>query len=297
MPVVADEDDGAGEVVEGRDQRLARLDVEMVGGLVENEERRRLMRNEREGESRLLAAREFARACECVIRAETEAGEMGAHALGGRPRHQPREMVESARLGLELLDLMLREKAAAELRRTRLVTRHRREPSGDEPRQRGLAVAIGAQKGDTVLGIEAEIDPPQHRAFWRVADGDLVQGEERRREGAGIGKMKLHGRLALGERYRLELGQALQPALRLARLARLGAEAVDEGLEVLALGLLLGGKGLLARQRLAPGAQEGLVAAAVERKPPLAQMQHVIGDIVDELPVMAHQDEGAAIAA
>src|SRR5581483_8689122 len=138
MPVVADEDDGAGEVVEGRDQRLARLDVEMVGGLVENEERRRLMRNEREGESRLLAAREIARACECVIRAETE----------------PREMVESARLGLELLDLMLREKAAAELRRTRLVTRHRREPSGDEPRQRGLAVAIGAQKGDTVLGIE-----------------------------------------------------------------------------------------------------------------------------------------------
>src|SRR5215469_9724029 len=103
MPVMADEDDGAGEVVHCRNQRLARFDVEMVRGLVEDEEGRRLMRDEREGESRLLAARELACACEYVILAEAEAGEMGAHALGRRPRRQPREVVERARLGIEFL--------------------------------------------------------------------------------------------------------------------------------------------------------------------------------------------------
>src|SRR5215831_3571214 len=163
MPVMADEDDGAGEVVERGDQRLARFDVEMVGGLVEDEEGRRLMRDEREGEPRLLAARELARACKHVILAEAEAGEVGAHALGGRQRHQPREMVEGTRLRLELLDLMLREKAAAELGRAPLAPRHRRKPSGDEPRQCCLAVAVGAQECDPILGVEPEIVPPQHR--------------------------------------------------------------------------------------------------------------------------------------
>src|SRR5690348_15345810 len=113
MPVVADEDDGTGEVVERRDQGLARLDIEMVGGLVENEEGWRLVRDEGEGEPCLLAARKLARACEDMILAEPEAGEMGTHALGGRPRHQSCEVVEGTRLRLQLLDLMLRKKPTA----------------------------------------------------------------------------------------------------------------------------------------------------------------------------------------
>src|SRR6185437_4870172 len=59
VPVMRDDDDGAGEIVERRDQRLARLDVEMVGRLVEDEERRRLMADEREIEPCLLAAGEI----------------------------------------------------------------------------------------------------------------------------------------------------------------------------------------------------------------------------------------------
>ena len=46
---------------------------------------------------------------------------------------------------------------------------------------------------------------------------------------------------------RLQLGDGLEPALRLARLRRLVAEAVDERLHVLALRVLLRARGLAAR--------------------------------------------------
>jgi len=48
---MADDDDGAGEIVDRLDQRLARLDVEMVGRLVEHEEGRRLVGDEGEVEA------------------------------------------------------------------------------------------------------------------------------------------------------------------------------------------------------------------------------------------------------
>ena len=67
-------------------------------------------------------------------------------------------------------------------------------------------------------------------------------------------------------RDRLELGQQLQARLRLARLGGLGAEAVDEGLQVLALRLLLLGELEVERLALAALALEARIAAAVERE-------------------------------
>ena len=60
MAVVADDDDRTRELVDRLDQGLAAVDVEMVGGLVEDQELRRVEAHQRQGEPGLLAAREVA---------------------------------------------------------------------------------------------------------------------------------------------------------------------------------------------------------------------------------------------
>ena len=59
MPVVADENDGAVVIRQRVDQRLAAVDVEMVGRLVEDQEVRRVKRRQRQQQPRLLAARQL----------------------------------------------------------------------------------------------------------------------------------------------------------------------------------------------------------------------------------------------
>ena len=57
VAVVADDQDGAGIVVERLDERLARVDVEVVGRLVEDQHVRRLPRDQRQRQPRALATR------------------------------------------------------------------------------------------------------------------------------------------------------------------------------------------------------------------------------------------------
>jgi hypothetical protein len=84
--------------------------------------------------------------------------------------------------------------------------------------------------------------------------------------------------------------------LRLLGLGRLVAEAVDEGLEVpaadvLALALLLQKLALLA-----PHPLEGVVVAAVELELPGLEMDDPVGDAVQEVAVVADQDQRPGIA-
>src|SRR5207244_8712160 len=96
-------------------------------------------------------------------------------------------------------------------------------------------------------------------------------------------------------RRRTQALDRLQPALRLARLGGLVAEAVDEGLHVSARRILLGGgrgiEGPLLRQRL----EEILVTAGIEPELAGIEMHDVADDAVQQLAVMADQDERARI--
>src|SRR5688500_6640305 len=58
VSVVGDEDDGAGEGVEGVLEHVARLDIEVVGGLVQAQQVRRIGKKLRQRQPRLLAAGE-----------------------------------------------------------------------------------------------------------------------------------------------------------------------------------------------------------------------------------------------
>ncbi len=98
--------------------------------------------------------------------------------------------------------------------------------------------------------------------------------------------MELDGLVARGDLDRRHARQRLDAALRLARLARGGAEPVNECLDMLALGLLLGGERLDMRQALESGALEIVVVAAIEGELAMLQMQDAVGDRVEEVAIM-----------
>ena len=100
-------------------------------------------------------------------------------------------------------------------------------------------------------------------------------------------------RLVDHRRDRLHLGQHLQARLGLRRLGRLGAEAVDEGLQMRAPLLLLLQRLALQRLLLAPLALEAGVAAAHKRQLAALEMQDVVDDIVEQIAVMADDDDAS----
>src|SRR6185503_4390206 len=105
--------------------------------------------------------------------------------------------------------------------------------------ERRLAVAVWAEQRDAVVGVDAQRQPAQHRLAWLVADRHLVERDDRRRQRLGGWRKRDRPHLVVRDRDdRLELGEALGARLGLARLGGLGAEAVDEGLQLLAFQLL-----------------------------------------------------------
>src|SRR6185312_16754938 len=86
-----------------------------------------------------------------------------------------------------------------------------------------------------------------------------------------------------------------QARLRLARLCRLGAKAVDEGLQVLALRLLLLGELLVEQLPLAPLLLVGRIAAAPQRQRFLLEREYVADGVVEQITVVADHDQSRGI--
>jgi hypothetical protein len=85
VAIVADQDHRALIFVERLDQRLARIDVQVVGRLVEDQHVRRVARDQRQREPRALAARELADLGRRLRARKAEAAELRAHRAGVLP--------------------------------------------------------------------------------------------------------------------------------------------------------------------------------------------------------------------
>ncbi len=89
--------------------------------------------------------------------------------------------------------------------------------------------------------------------------------------------------------------QRLDAALRLARLGGLGAEAVDEAVQMGDLALLTVEHRLLRRQMLGAGALERRVVAGVELEAAALDVGDAAGDVVEEIAVVGNQQQRAAV--
>src|SRR5439155_102124 len=98
-----------------------------------------------------------------------------------------------------------------------------------------------------------------------------------------------------GHHDTVEAFERLDPALDLARLAELVAEPFDEALRLRDLALLHGGRPLQLGNPLLALLDEVRVVAEIFRQRSAPQLCHAVGDGVDEVPVVADEDETSGI--
>ena len=94
VAIVRDDDEAAFEIDQCLRERLAHLDVEMVRGLVEEQQVGTLPHDEGEGETRLLAARKARYLLRHLVAAEIEAAEIVAEELLALARREAFEVPE-----------------------------------------------------------------------------------------------------------------------------------------------------------------------------------------------------------
>ena len=109
VAIVRDEDDGAGEGVDGFEQDILGAQIEVVGRLVEQQEIRRADENLGQGVAIALAAREHAERLEDIIAGEEKAAEQAAQFGLRDARRGAADVVSMRAFGIEYLVLVLRE--------------------------------------------------------------------------------------------------------------------------------------------------------------------------------------------
>ena len=109
-----DHDERALEIGERLRERFAHLDVEVVRGLVEQQQVGALPDDERQREARLLAAREARHRLRHLVAAEVEAAEEIAQLLLALAGRDAAHVPERDLLQAQLVDLVLREVADAQ---------------------------------------------------------------------------------------------------------------------------------------------------------------------------------------
>ena len=294
-PVVRDEHQRALVVLQGHRQGVAHVEVEVVGGLVEEQHRGPAPGDHREREARLLPAGQRRAGMKGHVARESPAAEIVAHRLLGGVRPQLREVLHRAPARTERLHRVLGEVADPRVATAHLLPPEQGQLAREAAQQGRLPRPVAPEQPHPVAGREPESHGLQHGRRAGVAQRRLLELHERGRHLPGARKGEAIGRVGVRGRATGHALELLQAALRLAGLARLVPEAVHEGADLAHPRLLLLVHRLANRQGLRALALEGAVGAAVALRVPALQVHHVGGDAVEEVAIVG-DDEGGALA-
>ena len=297
---MGDQDHGALEGRQRLGERLAHLQVQVVGGLIQQQQVGLLPGHQGQRQARLLAAGEAPHLAEDVVTREAEAAQEVADRLVAGGGREALHMHEGGGREVEPLQLVLGEVADRQVLAGHPLAGQQRQLAGERLDQGRLAGAVGAQQADAASRLQGHPDVVElHRlAAVRVAIAQprLVQHQQRVRGLVRGGQGEVEGRVGVGHGDVAHALEHLQAALGGAGLGGLGTEACHEALDLLAARLLLGGLGLLQRQLLGPGALEGGVVAAVEHQAAAVEVDDVVAHRVEEVAVVGDQQQGARVA-
>ena len=227
VAVVADDDDGAFVAVEGVKEYLAALHVEVVGGLVEEQQVARPEQHLGEGGAVALAAAQYRNLLLGVITREEEGAEDAAAAWNGVEGGVGLHLLEQGVAERERLHLVLREvgedDVVTELDAA-LVGRHH---GGDQLEKRGLAGAVGSDDDDALAPLHLYVDVAVDLEI-AVALGHMLHAERNLSGGRRGREAEGDGAALLDDLDAIDLLELLDAALDLLGLGGLGAEAFDE---------------------------------------------------------------------
>jgi hypothetical protein len=197
----------------------------------------------------------------------------------------------------QLLDLVLREVAEAQPLRDDARARKRRERAADRFQERGLARAVRPEKPDAVAREETPREPFQYGCACRVAERCVLEQHQLPRGPRHRRERELERAVDVRRGDLLHPLEGLDPALRLLGLARLGAEAVDERMQVRDLALLRSKRRLLQRELQRPLALELRVVPGVRHELALVDVHDAVDHAVEEIAVVGDEEQRAGVFA
>ena len=204
--------DGAGEIFQHLLQRLARGDVEVVGGLIQHQKVGALQRQQCQRQAGALAARERADLLEDVLAAEqvgrqVAAGGLGVHLLAQLQLFQHAALAVQAVVRLGKV-AHLHAGAQFDLAFQRLdLAQHGLD-------ERGLAAAVGADQRGALAAVQLQVARGEQAARG-VADGELPGAHDDGAGDAGGCQARLDARrAAVGQRDGVHLAHRLDHVQR-----------------------------------------------------------------------------------
>ena len=200
---------------------------------------------------------------------------------------------------MELLDLVLREIADFEALRHEPSAAARRQGSGERFEKRRLARAVGSEKTDALAGEQVPVEMGKDwrpLVFVAVAERDVGEPHELPRREVDCGKREFERTVDMRRGDALHPFKRLDPALRLLRLRGLGAEPVDECLQVRDLPLLLGVGRLLQGELQRALALELRVVAAVCLELLRVDVHDRRDDAIQKIAIVCDEEQRPGVA-
>ena len=296
IDVVADEDEGAFELVERVGQRIDARQVQVRGRLVHEQQVRRVQEQFHQRQAALLAAAQHLDLLEHIVAAKEETAEQGADELLGQALRGIERLLEHGAVQVQHVHAILRVVAGLGVVAERALARLRREHAPENLQQRGFARPVRPHQHDALAALRLETHAAVHHAF-AVGKVDVLQLDRPEPAALRLGEPEIQlAVVALGRFDLVHTLNLLELALGLCRLGILGAEAVDEFHQAADFPLLVFVEGqLLLLVGLA--LQEILViAAAVTDQLALANLNNASHKLVQELAVMRDDENRSGVA-
>src|SRR5207248_9920923 len=254
------------------------------GRFVEEEEVRRHDEELGQRHPGALPAGEHGDALVHVVAGEEKRAEDAPHPALRLRWNEVRDFLEHRAIEAQVLGVVLREVPELDVVSELHLSAIGRDLSGEELEQRRLALSVETDHRDAVTPEDARRDLAVD-GLASVGLGEAIEMRHFPPASRSVGEAEAHHAPLLVERDDLLLLELLDPALHLARLRRLGAEALDEGEHLRAPLLLLPGAG--AEQLLLGGALREivLVVAAVGAQTFRLERDDAVDLPIEELPI------------
>ena len=293
---MADENHGALIIVESGKKLSARINIEVVGRLVQNQKIGLVERRQCQHQPRPLATGEFRDIRPLFIGREAEATQLGTQLLFAQLRPQAGQCGDRRDRTVQFFKLMLGEIAGYQLARPYHFAAHRRQFLHQQFCQGRFAVAVLAQKRDAVVRVEPHGHIGKDRLSRFIADGDPVHGDQRRARFLAL--RDTDGRDVFVQRHigEFQFRDHFHARLCLLCLVLFVAEAVDEGLHMGARCFLLLVEGKVVGALLGANFGKGVVIAGVKRQLAVFEVQDEFGRRVQQIAIMADDQNRTAIA-
>ena len=294
---MADQHDGAGEVLQGVLEHVHRVDVQVVGGLVQAQERLGGHKHLGQCQTRLFAAGEDADLLLDGIVVAKQEGAQQAALL----RHGPfgRDGVDLLQDGIGLghaLECVLGVVGHAHVGAQITRAGSWRLQTGEDLHEGRLAGAVGADERHMLAAVELEVDIAVDVLF-AVGLGDALEPHDHVAGARRVGELKVDVLVALGQDDELlfDLLDLADALLGLGGLGGLVAELVDEDLHVGDVALLSGALGAHLLQVVLALLEVAAVVAGVGGHATVFECGDVVDTGVHEGAVVADDEDGAVV--